>query len=101
VYYPPGSSVPAWRKSQANVEAEVNNLLARHDGDTDDVVGLFRPLDGIARANHQRRMGMAMSYEYYIQIVPTVLELYVTHAATTTASIDKHYVFMNDKKMGV
>lgn len=52
--------------------------LAR-DEDEDDAVGLFRPLDGISKHNSQLTNGVAVSYEYYIQIVPTILELYEYH----------------------
>jgi len=72
VYYPPGSYIPAWRTAQNNVEAEL--LSARLTEDDADVVGLFRPLDGIAKVNALKKLGVAVSYEYYIQIVPTVLE---------------------------
>lgn len=73
MYYPPGSYIPAWRTAQNNVEAEL--LSARLTEDDADVVGLFRPLDGIAKVNALKKLGVAVSYEYYIQIVPTVLEL--------------------------
>ena len=76
-------SVPAWRNWHSNVVAELNAQAKDQDTD-DDVVGLFRPLDGITKANSQRKNGVGVSYEYYIQIVPTILELYVHQPTSTT-----------------
>jgi hypothetical protein len=83
VFYPSGVSVPAWRNWHSNVVAELNAQAKDQDTD-DDVVGLFRPLDGITKANSQRKNGVGVSYEYYIQIVPTILELYVDNTHTHT-----------------
>lgn len=75
VVYPPGTTVPTWRFSEHNVEAELLNALM-NSPDEDDVSGLFRPLDGIVKLSNRVVDGLAVSHEYYIQIVPTVLELY-------------------------
>lgn len=82
-------SVPAWRNWHSNVVAELN-AQAKHQDTDDDVVGLFRPLDGITKANSQRKNGVGVSYEYYIQIVPTILELYVYQPTPTTHTYTPH-----------